>query len=68
MKIIRETEHHWLILKKLLVKAGVAGNLTTDAHLAALAIGNGATLVSCDQDFAHFEKLQWENLLNNYCF
>ncbi len=63
VKIIRESDHHWLILQELLGKAGAAGNLTTDAHLAALAIGHGATLVSCDHDFARFEKLRWENPL-----
>lgn len=63
VRIIRETEQHWTILKELLEKAGVAGNLTTDAHLAALAIGHGATLISCDHDFMRFEKLRWENPL-----
>lgn len=61
VKVVSETEQHWLILKELLQKAGVAGNLTTDAHLAALAIGHGATLVSCDHDFARFKKLRWVN-------
>ncbi len=64
VRIVRETEHHWLILKELLGIAGVAGNLTTDAHLAALAIGHGATLVSCDHDFSRFKKLRWENPLD----
>ena len=41
-----------------------AGNLTTDAHLAALAIGRGATLVSCDNDFARFGDLRLENPLS----
>ena len=36
-----------------------AGNLTTDAHLAALAISHGATLVSFDNDFARFPNLRW---------
>jgi len=31
-----------------------AGNLTTDAHLAALAIEHGAEIVSYDRDFARF--------------
>ena len=38
---------------------GVAGNLTTDAHLAALAIEHGATVLSFDRDFARFEGVRW---------
>ncbi len=37
-----------------------AGALTTDIHLAALAIAHGATLISYDNDFARFEHLHWE--------
>jgi predicted nucleic acid-binding protein len=33
--------------------------LTTDAHLAALAIEHGATIVSFDRDFARFEGVRW---------
>ena len=43
----------------LLRSAGVAGNLTTDAHLAALAIEHGATVLSFDRDFARFEGVRW---------
>ena len=43
---------------RLLRPAGAAGNLTTDAHLAALAIEQGAILVSFDRDFARFEGLR----------
>jgi predicted nucleic acid-binding protein len=44
---------------------GTAGNLTTDAHLASLAIAHGATLVSCDTDFGRFAKLHWKNPLSD---
>jgi len=40
-----------------------AGNLTTDAHLAALAIEHGALLCSCDPDFGRFSGLHWQNPL-----
>jgi toxin-antitoxin system PIN domain toxin len=62
-RVVTETEEHWTILRRLLGASGTAGNLTTDAHLAALAITRGATLVSCDGDFARFEGLRWENPL-----
>jgi len=40
-----------------------AGNLTTDAHLAALAIEYQAELASTDADFARFPGLRWFNPL-----
>ena len=42
--------------------AGTAGNLTTDANLAALAIEHGATLGSFDRDFERFAALELEAL------
>jgi hypothetical protein len=56
-------ERHWSIVKALLGPVGAAGNLTTDAHLAALAIEQGATLCTSDRDFARFEGLKYENPL-----
>jgi uncharacterized protein len=61
VSISRETEQHWRILQELLKETGAAGNLTTDAHLAALAISHAATLASCDADFCRFRHLRWEN-------
>jgi len=55
----READDHWTVFQRLLVGAGTGGNLVTDAYLAALAIGNGATLVTCDRDFARFVGLSW---------
>ena len=60
-RLVQEKEEHWNILRALLSEAGTAGNLVTDAHLAALAISHGAELVSCDTDFARFKGLRWEN-------
>jgi len=56
-------DEHWHILKTLLAESGTAGNLTTDAHLAALAIENGATLYSTDTDFQRFRQLRAINPL-----
>ena len=50
---------HWRLLRELLEQVGTAGNLTVDAHLAALAIENGAELCSADSDFARFPRLKW---------
>jgi predicted nucleic acid-binding protein len=35
-------------------KSGTAGNLTNDAHLAALAVEHGARVCTFDRDFARF--------------
>jgi predicted nucleic acid-binding protein len=40
------------------------GNLIMDAHLGALAIEHGATLATCDRDFAHFPGLKFFNPLD----
>jgi uncharacterized protein len=61
--VIHPTERHFRILKDLLVPIGTAGNLTADAHLAALAIEHGAELCSSDNDFARFPGLNWFNPL-----
>jgi hypothetical protein len=63
VRIVEPTSRHWALHKELLLAVGAAGNLTTDAHFAALAISHNATLVSCDNDFARFRRLKWENPL-----
>jgi toxin-antitoxin system PIN domain toxin len=52
---------HIALMRQLLQPLGVAGNLTSDAHLAALAIEHGAELCSSDTDFARFEGLRWRD-------
>ena len=62
-RIIQETAEHAQLFAELLTAIGTAGKVTSDAHLAALAISHNATLVSCDTDFARFRRLKWENPL-----
>jgi toxin-antitoxin system PIN domain toxin len=57
------TARHWPILRTLLTASGTAGNLTTDAHIAALAIEHGYTVHSNDADFGRFQNLSWVNPL-----
>ena len=45
---------HWPILRNLVRVTGTSGNLTSDAHVAALAIEYGATVCSADYDFKRF--------------
>jgi toxin-antitoxin system PIN domain toxin len=61
--IVHPTDRHAAVLRDLLTRVGTAGNLTTDAHLAALAIEHGATLYSSDNDFSRFPGLRWVNPL-----
>jgi uncharacterized protein len=49
-----------------LCEAGVlTAALMTDAHIAALAIENQATVHSNDSDFSRFPGLHWINPLND---
>jgi len=50
-----------MIFFSYLEKLGSAGNLTSDAQIAALAVEKQAEVYSCDADFARFEGLQWTN-------
>jgi uncharacterized protein len=55
---------HLVILETLFERTGVGGNLTTDTHLAALAIEHQCELHSNDTDFARFPGLRWHNPLS----
>jgi len=57
--IASPTSRHFDVLAGLLTERGLGGNLTTDAHLAALTIEHGASLVSFDRDFGRFSGLRW---------
>jgi toxin-antitoxin system PIN domain toxin len=61
--ILEPGRRHASIVLDLLEKLGAAGNLTTDAHLAALAIEHQCELCSTDGDFKRFSGLQWTNPL-----
>ncbi len=57
--VLGPTSRHAGLLKGLLTEAGTAGNLTNDAHLAAIAIEHGARLCTFDRDFGRFAGLDW---------
>src|ERR1035437_9465876 len=65
VRIVHPTEQHFNLLAKLIQHSGTAGNLTTDAHLAALAIERGLVLITTDADFARFPGLKWRNPLRD---
>lgn len=60
---VEPTSKHFSVLRDLLSGTGCGGNLTSDAHLAAIAIEHGAELYSCDNDFGRFPRLRWRNPL-----
>ena len=61
--ILHPGDRHWSVLQRLLTSGQAIGNLTSDAHLAALALEHGALLCTTDRDFARFPGLHWENPL-----
>ena len=63
VSLIGPGETHWPVLKNLLIGGGAAGNLTTDAHLAALAIEHGCEIASSDNDFRRFTGVTLVNPL-----
>ena len=52
---------HLVLFRENLEAAGVGGNLTTDAHIAAIAMEHQAEVHSNDADFARFPGLVWRN-------
>jgi len=59
--IAQPSDTHFARLRTELERLGTAGNLTTDAHLAVLAMERGYVLYSTDTDFARFPGLRWTN-------
>ena len=60
--ILHPTLRHADILARLLLGVGTAGNLTNDAHLAALAIEHNAEIGTFDRDFKRFSGLKFQLL------
>jgi hypothetical protein len=59
--IVQPSDSHFARLRAVLERLGTAGNLTTDAHLAVLAMERGYVLYSTDADFNRFVGLRWVN-------
>jgi toxin-antitoxin system PIN domain toxin len=64
VRILTPGDSHGRLLFDFLERTGTAGNLTTDAHLAALAMEYQATLATTDKDFSRFPGLKWINPLD----
>ena len=59
--IAQPSNTHFARLRTELERLRTAGNLTTDAHSAVLAIERGYILYSTNTDFARFTGLRWIN-------
>ena len=59
--IAQPADAHFTRLRTELERLGTAANLTTDAHLAVLAMERGYVLYSTDADLARFSGLRWVN-------
>jgi toxin-antitoxin system PIN domain toxin len=57
--LVEPGHRHLPLLRGLLLESGTAANLVNDAHLAALALEHGATIVSFDRDFGRFAGVRW---------
>lgn len=57
--VLEPTALHLDVLARLLGAVGAGGNLTNDAHLAALAIEHRGEVVSYDSDFGRFPGVVW---------
>ena len=63
VRVLEPGSRHLRIARDLFTATGVGGPLTTDTHLAALAIEHGAELHTNDRDFERFPGLRLRNPL-----
>jgi len=61
--LLAQGDHHWPVLRTMLVEGQASGGLVSDAEIAAIAIEYGGVLYTADRDFARFPGLRSENPL-----
>lgn len=61
VQVVNPGPDHLRQTLKLLEDLGTAGNLVSDAQMAALAMDHGAVLHTADTDFVRFQGLRWFN-------
>lgn len=64
VRIVHPGPRHAELLFGFLRAEGNAGNLTTDAHLAALVIESRGVIHTADTDFLRFSGVRWLNPLD----
>lgn len=63
IRVLAPGEHHWPLLRSMLIDGQASGALANDAQIAALTIEYGGVLHTADRDFARFPGLRWTNPL-----
>ncbi len=63
VQVVEPGPNHLRQTLRLLESLGTAGNLTSDAQMAALAMEHDAVLHTADADFSRFQGLKWFNPL-----
>ncbi|MCC6592780.1 MAG: PIN domain-containing protein [Xanthomonadales bacterium] len=58
LRLLPDGPEHYPAFSRLLRQAGVGGNLTNDALVAAIALAHGGRVASFDRDFARFDGIQ----------
>lgn len=61
--IPQPTDQHPKVLGEVLSASNAAGNLVSDAHVAALALEHGLEVFTTDSDYARFPGVRWRNPL-----
>jgi uncharacterized protein len=64
-QLVRAGGTHWPRFAELCRRLGLRGNLVPDAYLAALALEQGAQLVTFDRGFGRYPGLRWRCLLDD---
>lgn len=59
-RVVEPGSDHLRTIARLLEPTGTAGNLVSDAHLAAVALANRAVVVTFDNDVDRFSDVRWE--------
>ena len=67
-QIVHPGLQHGALLGSFLIAAGTAGNLSNDAHLAALAVENNGTVGTFDKDFNRFPGVKVDLLKSKSSF
>jgi toxin-antitoxin system PIN domain toxin len=63
-QLLRASARHWTLFADLCRHLQLRGNLVPDAYLAALALEQGAELVTFDRGFGRYPRLRWRCLLD----
>jgi predicted nucleic acid-binding protein len=57
-RMLAPGDQHFALFRQLVNETGISGARLADAHIAALAIEHGATVVSTDRDFRVFDRIK----------